>query len=363
MAKPVTILTGFLGSGKTTLFNALMAARPATRYALIENEFGEEGIDGALILRPDVDIVEMSNGCLCCSLNDGLLDVLEALDDRREGFDELIIETTGIADPANIAVPFLMLPMVQRAFTLKRVICLVDAELIEDQLRDTEEAIQQISFSDAILINKTDRVSAQYIATLRETLQSLNPLARVLIGYKETYPVEDLLAIDRDTAAAVRPATFVPTAYRPVSGVAPIHPKPEIGREQSGGPLPHKHHHHLHSDIVSLSFRFAEPFDVVGLHHRLITLLLFQGQGIYRIKGIIADAQRSQRMIVQSVGKTMTIAEGADWQPGEERISRIVIIGKLLKPAGFEKLLQHCLVKEPQWTMTSSSQLLKSPPL
>jgi len=344
MAKDVTLLTGFLGSGKTTLLNALMADRPQTRFALIENEYGEEGIDGQLVLRPDVDIVELSNGCICCSMNDDLLNVLEELYDRRDTFDELIIETTGIADPAGVAVPFLMLPMVQREFTLKRVICLVDAELIEDQLRDTEEAIQQISFSDVILINKTDRVSVHYLDRLVETLRSLNPLAEVLTGHKEVYPVGELMAFERDTAQAVKPASFVPAKAKPLA----VHkPAPTAGRDRPLGTLPHHHHHHVHSDIVSLSFRFEESFDLTALYHRLMTLLLFQGQGIYRVKGIIYDATRPERWIIQSVSKNLTMLEGTVWAEDEQRTSRIVFIGKLLKPAGFEKILRHCLTKEP----------------
>lgn len=325
MPKDVTLLTGFLGSGKTTLLNALLADRPTTRFALIENEFGEENIDGQLVRsgvpgRPDVDITELSNGCLCCSLNNELLDVLETLYDRRDSFDELIIETTGIADPANVAVPFLMLSMVQREFPLKRVICLVDAELIEDQLRDTEEAIQQISFSDVILINKTDRVSMAYVAKLGGILRGLNPLAEVLVGHKDALPISTLMAIERDTADAVRVASFVPTKAK--AGVSLHHHAPKPAVERPLGTLPHwntgpQPHHHAHSNIVSLSFRFAEPFDLTRLYHRLTTLLLFQGQDIYRVKGIIYEAARTERMIVQSVGKSLTMIEGADWQPGE----------------------------------------------
>lgn len=357
MAKDVTLLTGFLGSGKTTLLNALLADRPTTRFALIENEFGEEGIDGGLIVRTDVDITELSNGCLCCSLNNELLDVLEALYDRRDSFDELIIETTGIADPANVAVPFLMLPMVQREFTLKRVICLVDAELVEDQLRDTEEAIQQISFSDVSLINKTDRVSAGYVAKLQETLHGLNPLAQVLVGNKDALPIESLMAFEREGSETQKPARFTLTRPKALVGVPAL---PRLTGIQAPG---HKHHHHAHSDIVSLSFRFAESMELTSLYHRLTTLLLFQGQGIYRVKGIIYDQSRTERWILQSVGKSVTLVEGADWQAGEERLSRIVIIGKLLKPAGFEKMLRHCLTKEPVWHITNSATLLGTPTL
>jgi G3E family GTPase len=360
MAKDVTLLTGFLGAGKTTLLNALMADRPQTRFALIENEFGEEGIDGGLVVRPDVDMVELSNGCLCCSLSNDLLDVLEALHDRRDSFDELIIETTGIADPAGVAVPFLMLPRVQHDFRLKRVICLVDAELIEDQLRDTQEAIDQISFSDIILINKTDRVSNAYLKPLQEILRGLNPFAQVFLGYKENYPVRDLMAIERDTAGAGSVAALRPVPAQP--GMSLVN-KAATTPLQSVGTLPNKHHYHKHSDIVSLSFRFAEPIDLTQIYHRLTTLLLFEGKDIYRIKGIIADPTRKKRWIVQSVGKTLTLTEGADWQPGEPRISRVVFIGKLLKPAGFEKLLRHCFAKDAQKPMTRTPRLPHTPRL
>ncbi|RCR65564.1 CobW family GTP-binding protein [Larkinella punicea] len=343
MAKDVTILTGFLGAGKTTFLNALLGDRPQTRFALIENEFGEEGIDGGLVVRPDVDLVELSNGCLCCSLSNDLLDVLEALNDRRDSFDELIIETTGIADPASVAVPFLMLPRVLRDFHLKRVICLVDAELIEDQLRDTEEAIGQISFSDIILINKTDRVSNTYLNSLQDLLRGLNPFAHVLLGHKDNYPIRELMALERDTAGTASVATLRPVPAQP--GLSPVQ---ATTQPHSIVPFPSKHHHHAHSDLVSLSFRFAEPIDLTQIYHRLTTLLLFDGKDLYRIKGIIADPTRKERWIVQSVGRTLTLTEGADWQPGEPRITRIVFIGKRLKPAGFEKLLRHCFAKDPQ---------------
>jgi G3E family GTPase len=363
MPKDVTLLTGFLGSGKTTLLNALMNHRPHTRFALIENEFGEEGIDGGLIVRPDVEIVELSNGCLCCSLNNELLDVLEALSDRQDRFDELIIETTGIADPANVAVPFLMVSMrsgvpVQREFSLKRVVCLVDAERIEDQLRDTDEAIGQISFSDVIVINKTDCVSIEYVAQLTETLRGLNPMAEVLVGHKDQYPIERLLAFERDTSETEKPARF--TLPRPT---VPAPPAPAPVSHGSANPAEHKphHHHHTHSDIVSLSFRFSESMALTSLYHRFTTLLLFQEQSIYRIKGIIYDRSRHERWIIQSVGKSVTLVEGAIWQEGEERLSRIVVIGKRLKSADLEKMLRQCLTKEPVWQITDSNTLLETP--
>ncbi|QKZ14733.1 CobW family GTP-binding protein [Spirosoma sp. KUDC1026] len=343
--KPVTILTGFLGAGKTTFLNAVLAARPNTKFAIIENEFGEEGIDGELVVQANTDVVEMANGCICCSLNDGLYEVLEELYDRRDSFDELLIETTGIADPSGVAQPFLTVPSVQKTFSLKRVVCLVDAQLIEDQLRDTEEAIRQIGFSDVILLNKTDTVSPAYVQQLTELLRGLNPFAHILYGDKDNYPIDELFALERDT----EPAEPVVPLFRPLSPAA--------------ANTSVQHHHHVHSDIVSLSFRFTEPFELADLQHRLTAFLLFQSQGIYRVKGIVSARDQSQKIILQSVGKNLVITKGADWPDGEERISRVVFIGKLLKPQGFEKMLRQCLSKPSTWNVVSSSQLRSTPKL
>lgn len=178
MNKPVTILTGFLGSGKTTFLNHLLQQNPKTRYAIIENEFGEQGIDGELVVRPDETIVELNNGCLCCTLNDNLYDILNDLFDRREDFDEIVIEATGVADPTGLAQPFVSHPLIKEHFPLQGVICLVDAELVEDQLKDTEEAKSQIAYSDVLLISKTDLVDPDYVKELGHRLRSLNPLDR-----------------------------------------------------------------------------------------------------------------------------------------------------------------------------------------
>jgi len=143
--RPVTILTGFLGSGKTTFLNHLLEQNPSKRYAIIENEYGQESIDSELILRAEDGIMELNNGCLCCTLNENLYEILNTLYQRREEYDELIIEATGVADPRGLADPFLNNYSIKKQFPLNRIICLVDAEQVEDQLRTTEEAIHQIT--------------------------------------------------------------------------------------------------------------------------------------------------------------------------------------------------------------------------
>lgn len=336
MSKQVTLLTGFLGAGKTTFLNAALKQKSSTRFAIIENEFGEEDIDSELIIKADDDLFSLNNGCLCCTLNDNLYDLLNELYDKRDTFDELIIETTGIADPAGVAVPFMSDPSIAKTFDLKRVVCLVDAELVEDQLRDTTEAIKQISFSDVILINKTDNVAPDYVQQIKTILEGLNPFAKILIGHKNAYPIDEIFALERD-----QDFKNEPKKEAKAHTCSHDHKHDHTCAHDHD----HKHDHHAHGDIVSLSFRFDEPFDLRELNHRLTVFLLFQAKDVYRVKGIVYSNEHSKKLIVQSVGKSLAIEPGREWEPNEPKISRIVFIGKLLKPAGFEKMLRQCLSK------------------
>jgi G3E family GTPase len=320
--KKVTILTGFLGAGKTTFLNAILAQRKDIRYAIIENEFGEEGIDNELVINPNDDLIEMNNGCLCCTLNDNLYDILTALHERRDEFDELIIESTGIADPIGIAEPFLTHPALLRHFPLQRVICLVDASQIEHQLLETEEAIKQIAFSEVILLNKCDTVSSEYLAELKEKLQKITPFATIFEGNKDHYKVAEIFSVERN---AVLEDTF----------------------SENEVALPQKkhthHHHHKHGEITSLSFRFTEIFDIQKLRVRLYQFLFLQSQGLYRMKGVFFAENSPNKIIFQSVGSKLSVEEGREWREGEEKVSKIVFIGKNLGKDGYEKMLKQCL--------------------
>lgn len=320
-AKNVSILTGFLGAGKTTFLNTILAQRKETRFAIIENEFGSEGIDNELVINPNDDLIEMNNGCLCCTLNDNLYDILTALHERRNEFDELIIESTGIADPVGIAEPFLTHPALVRHFPLQRVICLVDAQLIEQQLLETEEAIKQIAFSEIILINKCDTVSAEYLAELKGKLQKITPLARIFEGDKNHYNVAEIFSVERN---AVLEEDFSES-------------------ELSLPSKKHSHHHHKHGEITSLSFRFTEIFDIQKLRVRLYQFLFLQSQGLYRMKGVFFSENSPNKIIFQSVGSKLSVEEGREWLPDEEKVSRIVFIGKNLGKEGYEKMLKQCL--------------------
>lgn len=328
--KPVTILTGFLGAGKTTFLNHMIKKSPNTRYAIIENEFGEQGIDGELIYRPEDGIVELNNGCLCCTLNDNLYDILNDLFNRRNDFDEIIIEATGIADPAGLAEPFLSHPLIKEHFPLMGTICLIDTEQVEDQIADTEEALNQITFSETLILNKTDLVSKVYANNMKERMQKLNPLARVYLKDQTVFPDFDLSAQKKEMEQNL---------LEQIRGIIPP--------EGLGLKAPHHNHSHKHTpDIVSFCFTFDSPFSYELLYHNLFVYLTFQSKGLYRIKGLLWLADTDQQTIIQTVGKRMNFEEKREWKDGEKKESVIVFIGKDLQEKGLKLLLNKCLVKE-----------------
>lgn len=312
MSKPVTILTGFLGAGKTTFLNQAISERPEIRYAIVENEFGKEGIDGELIIKPDNEIFELNNGCLCCSLNDGIYDILNELSLKTDQFDELIIETTGIADPAAVASPFFSHSEIKKDFPVKRVICLVDTELIEDQLIETDEAIKQIAFSDIVLLNKTSKVNPEYLAKIEEKLLGINPFLKVFTEKDMIFPVKEIFNTERDLDIE-------------------FNMKP--GRRLAFN----------HGKIVSHTFYFDQPFNDKELQMRLFGYLVFEAKGLYRIKGIIHGKDVNHKLILQSVGQSLSISGGKPWADDDERQSKIVFIGKELNREFFEDLLKGCL--------------------
>jgi len=327
---PVTILSGFLGTGKTTFLNHLLQENKGTRYAIIENEFGEQGIDNELVLRPDETIVELNNGCLCCTLNDNLYDILNELFDRRSEFDEIIIEATGVADPTGLAEPFIAHPLIKKHFPLKAIICLVDAELVEDQLKETEEAINQIAFSDILLLNKIDLVSDEYVMVLENRLRQLNPLATIVKGHKNQFPKIDFCR-NQDKLEEVL-----------------LHSKNDAAHsaEQLHFPVqkPHSHHHHKHTEeVTSHTFIFDTPFDLRRLNLQLSVYLTFQAKQLYRMKGLVWLEKEDQQFILQSVGKRFNFQKKRAWEKTEKKQSILVFIGKNLKRKGLERMLKTCL--------------------
>jgi G3E family GTPase len=335
--RPVTILTGFLGAGKTTFLNHLLARDERRRYAIIENEYGRQGIDNELVLRPDETIVQLDSGCLCCTLNDDLYDLLNDLHERRDQFDEIIIEATGLADPTGLAQPFLSHPLIKKHFPLRAIVCLVDAEQIGQQLRETEEAIRQITFSDILLINKTDLVARTNLNHLRGMLQRTNPLASIYQGREGAFPV-----LDFDEGTERLEALYHKEYGEPHGKTPPM----SASEAPVSFPVtkPVQHHPHRHSNgVVSHSFFLDRPFDDQKFYAQLFAYLTFQSEGLYRMKGLVWIAGRDQQFIVQSVGKRLDLQPLRPWKTGEDQRSVIVFIGKGLQRKGLERLLVRCL--------------------
>jgi len=337
---PVTILTGFLGAGKTTLLNNLIKKHSDVKFAIIENEFGDIGIDNELVVGADDNIFEMTNGCLCCTLNGELVQTLADLVNSDYEFDHLIVETTGIAEPDGVAAAFVAEPAIQSRFRLDATICLVDAHHVEDVLQDREEAKRQITFADYIIINKASEVSSDYILELESMLKEVNSFAAIehcdygevknnllKLNAYEVHQVEEKL----DQAHAHHEHHH--DEHHECNDSCPDH-----GHE-------HKHKHHHHSDIVTQSFIIKEPLDVLKFRHWLNVLLMIQGKHLYRVKGIMNFQYQDKRTIVQSVKQMCVFQTGDDWKEGEERATKIVFIGKHLRRDVLEKQLKNCIFK------------------
>ena len=212
---PVTILTGFLGSGKTTLLNRILTEEHGRRIAVIENEFGEVGIDQGLVINADEEVFEMSNGYICCTVRGDLIRVLGNLMKRRDKFDYVLVETTGLADPGPVAQTFFMDDEIQNEFTLDGIVTLVDAAHIDQQLGRSDESTEQVAFADVLVLNKTDLVNDESVDKLESRLRGMNSMARILRSENANVPVDTVLnlsAFDLDQVLQNRP-TFLEPEY------------------------------------------------------------------------------------------------------------------------------------------------------
>lgn len=318
---PVTILTGFLGAGKTTLLNHIIKENPDKKFAIIENEFGQINIDSSLVINTDENIFELSNGCICCSVNGELSELLNKLVTGPYEFDHLIIETTGIADPSAVAAVFMTDYNIQTVFKLDGVVCVVDCANVLDVLGVEQEASQQIAFADYIIYNKSTEVSLDLIDTIKQKTKALNPFADFEFadyGSVNTAPLLQLNAFDKNTVRF------------------------KLGVNSAKSIFEQENRHH---DITALSFVFKESFDLLMLRHYSSVILMVQGAFFYRIKGILNIEGINRQLIMQSVKGMPVFTEGDAWDD-QERESRIVFIGKNLKKEILEKGLKQCFFKK-----------------
>ena len=309
---PVTIITGFLGSGKTSLLNFLIAENPGRKFAIIENEFGDIAIDQDLVVNAENGIFELTNGCICCSLNVELGKLLQRLIEGHYHFDHLIIETTGIAEPYGIAAAFLGEGKGTR-FQLDATICLADALHVEENLEERGEAVKQITFADVILMNKTDLVNEKSLKKTREILRRFNPDAKIVESEYGRAPLAGILDIN-----AYKGKQLEKTLYRLDSS-------------------------HNYDAMVAHSFHFGEPLDHSKFKHWIQMLLFLSGYQIYRVKGLLNFEGSAERMIFQSVRSSIQMETGSHWKAGEKRVSKIVFIGYSVKKEPIEKGLKGCI--------------------
>jgi G3E family GTPase len=321
---PVTILTGFLGAGKTTLLNRILREQHGERIVVIENEFGEEGVDNDLLVSSgEEQIVEMNNGCICCTVRGDLVRILGKLRERRqqctEAFDRVIIETTGLADPAPVAQTFFIDEEIADYYTLDAVLTVVDAKHAGHQLDEFHEAQEQVGFADRILLSKAELVSPEEREQLYQRLVKINPRAPVqTVHFGEVALAEilDIHGFSLNSILEIDPAF--------------------LNEEQ-----------HEHDDRVrSFVFRSNAPFDPQKLQDFFRSAIQKHGTNLMRYKGIVAFADINQRVVFQGVHMMMNSDLGPPWPEGETRESKLVFIGRDLPEHEFLAALQDCLMQQ-----------------
>jgi G3E family GTPase len=299
---PVTVLTGYLGAGKTTLLNRILTEPHGKRYAVIVNEFGEIGIDNDLVVGADEEVFEMNNGCICCTVRGDLIRIMDGLMKRKGKFDAIIVETTGLADPAPVAQTFFVDQDVSDAAKLDAVVTVVDAKWLTDRLKDAPEAKNQIAFADVIVLNKIDLVSPEELAEVEARIRAINPYARIHRTKNCQVPIAEVLdrnAFDLDRIIELDPDF-----------------------------LEEGHHHHHDEDMQSVSVRHPGPVDPDRFMPWISDLTQREGPKILRCKGIVAFPGEPKRFVFQGVHMILDGDLQGAWKEGEERISRVVFIGR-----------------------------------
>jgi len=318
---PATILTGFLGAGKTTLLNRILGEHHGQRIAVIENEFGEAGVDGDLLIQGEEQIVEMNNGCICCTVRGDLVRILGDLSQRNQAgelrFDRVIIETTGLADPAPVAQTFFVEENIRNQYKLDAIITVVDAVHGMQQLDEHHEALEQAGFADRILLSKTDLVNAEAVQTMTARLRKINPRApikQVHFGKTDIADILDIAGFSLDEILKIEPDFLEDVS--------------------------HEHD----DDISSFVFRSEQAFDLQKLEVFMGGLLEIYGTQLLRYKGILHINGDEHRTVFQGVHMLMGGEQGSAWKPNEKRESVLVFIGKELPRKAIETGLEMCLV-------------------
>jgi G3E family GTPase len=345
---PATILTGFLGAGKTTLLKRVLGEAHGQKIAVIENEFGEENIDSdILVSETSEQIVQMSNGCICCTIREDLRATLQLLAaKKRKGlldFDRVVIETTGLADPGPVAQTFFMDDEIAETYLLDSILTLVDAKHAPQQLNDRQEARRQVGFADQIFISKTDLVSADETEALMHRLKHMNPRApqqAVNFGEVPIKDVFDLRGFNLNSKLEIDPDFLKEEADEHDHD----HAHGEHCDHPSHAHEGHGHHHHHDDDVKSFVFKSERAFDPAKLEDFLGAIVNIYGPRMLRYKGVLNMKGTDRKVIFQGVHQLMGSDLGPKWGDDEERISKMVFIGIDLPKDIFLQGLQQCLL-------------------
>lgn len=316
---PATVVTGFLGSGKTTLINRILREQHGRKIAVIVNEFGEISIDGQLVIHDDKQqLVEFNNGCLCCTVRGDLVETLGRLQERAGTLDSILIETTGLADPAPVASTFFAADEVKAGIRLDAFVTVVDAVNLERNLADSNEAMEQVAFSDIVLINKMDLVSSEQVAAVERRVRTLNPMATIYHTSNSEIDLASILDV----------------------GAFDLAQKLEVDPEFLGD------HEHEHDAAIGSFVLFEEkPVDVNRLMTWMNGMAQSRGDDLYRTKGIFYAHGFQERLVFQSVRMLTTLRRDRPWAADEKKMTQFVVIGKNLDREEFAAGLAGCVFK------------------
>jgi len=334
----IIVITGYLGAGKTTLFNRILTGEHGRRVAVIVNEIGVVGIDHHLLLGSTQPLVEMSNGCLCCTVRGDLVQNLFELLERRSDFDTVIIETTGLAEPAPIVQAVYADERLREQFTLQGVVTVVDAKHIRGQLQETEEAAEQVAFADLVLLNKTDLVTAEELDSIEAELRRTNRLAKIARTRNSQTDIAEIFDLDRTMVAPEL-----------LEGAAHAHDHYHHGHD-------HAHHAHRHlTDIETIAIVMPGALDGLKLGGWFRWLATEFGARIFRMKGMLAVWGDPDRFIFQGVQTELECRPGSAWGEGEERLNRLVLIGRKLDEGRIKRAFADCICHDPEPAVRTGS--------
>lgn len=334
---PVTVITGFLGAGKTTLLNRILTENHGKRIAVIENEYGEVGVDHQLVIQSDEEIFELNNGCICCRVRGDLIRILAKLRQRRDRFDTVLIETTGLADPGPVAQTFFTDEEVKESFVLDGIVTVVDAKHVGLHFDDTREVREQIGFADVILLNKTDLVSPAELEKIEVRIRKMNPMAKLHRTENAAIDLDKVLNVggfDLKRALELEP-DFLKDAEDDHD-----HEHEHEGKDH------HEHEeepdHHHDEDVTSVGIRTPGDLDEKRLSDWLGTLLQTKGKDIFRMKGVLAIKGRDMRFVFQGVHMLMDGRPDRSWGK-DPRQNTLIFIGRNLDRQELNEGFKACL--------------------